>query len=244
MRIAMLWVLGMVIGGQAAGQGVEPQRVALVELFTSEGCSSCPPADALLKKLDGMKTGGGVLIVGLSEHVTYWNNLGWKDPFSQEMFTQRQRGYGERFRLDSVYTPQVVVNGERQVLGSDRGAVVKAAEETGRVRQVVVRINAVVATGKSVVVSFALSGVAKDEEVFAVVADDADSTEVRRGENGGRTLAHVSVARSLVRVGAAVEGARTVTLEMPEGAQGRHVVVFVQEGGMGKVLGAGVKGIS
>jgi len=97
-----------------------PMHAVLVELFTSEGCSSCPPADALLRAIDGKRTEAGQLVVGISEHVTYWNRLGWADPFSSDVYTARQDGYRSHFRLDSAYTPQVVVNGEREVLGSDR----------------------------------------------------------------------------------------------------------------------------
>src|ERR1700722_11498503 len=91
----------------------------LVELFTCEGCSSCPPADALLQKVNGKYSDADQLIVGVSEHVTYWNGLGWSDPFSSSAYTERQNAYGQRFHLDSVYTPQIVVNGQEQIVGSD-----------------------------------------------------------------------------------------------------------------------------
>ena len=81
-------------------------RAVLVELFTSEGCSSCPPADALLQQVNGKYSDAGQLIVGVSEHVTYWNSLGWSDPFSSPIYTERQEAYGQRFHLDSVYTPK------------------------------------------------------------------------------------------------------------------------------------------
>jgi hypothetical protein len=88
----------------------------LVELFTSGGCSSCPPADALLQKVNGKYSDAGQLIVCVSEHVTYWNGLGWSDPFSSPAYTERQNAYGQRFHLDSVYTPQIVVNGRSRLL--------------------------------------------------------------------------------------------------------------------------------
>src|SRR5580704_5019708 len=92
----------------------------LIELFTSEGCSDCPPADELLRQVSGRQTEDGQLIVGISEHVTYWNNLGWRDPFSADQYTERQNAYRTRFGLESVYTPQMVVNGREQFVGSDR----------------------------------------------------------------------------------------------------------------------------
>jgi len=98
----------------------------LIELFTSEGCSDCPPADDLLRQVSGRQTEDGQLIVGISEHVTYRNSLGWRDPFSDDQYTDRQNAYGAHFGLDSVYTPQMVVNGREQFVGSDRRALVAA----------------------------------------------------------------------------------------------------------------------
>ena len=101
-------------------------RPVLVELFTSEGCSSCPPADALLREVNGTRTAAGQLIVGISEHVTYWNNLGWADPFSASIYTERQNAYSRSLNLDSDYTPQMVVNGREQFVGSDRAQLQRA----------------------------------------------------------------------------------------------------------------------
>ena len=106
------------------------QKVVLVELFTSEGCSSCPPADALLRQVNGAETTEGQLIVGISEHVTYWNAQGWSDPFSSPVYTQRQNDYVDRFHLESSYTPQMVVNGAEQFVGSDRAAFVQAVRKS------------------------------------------------------------------------------------------------------------------
>jgi hypothetical protein len=251
--IAALLMVGM--GGawdsaqeKAAGAG----RTVLVELFTSEGCSSCPPADALLTKLNGAHTETGELIVGLSEHVTYWNSLGWADPFSQELYTRRQSAYGDRFGLDSVYTPQVVVNGEAQMVGSDGGGVLRAVQASGKAAgkasTVRLRIERASVVGDKVAVTYAVEGeVPKGAEVWAVIADDMASSKVTRGENGGRTLGHVAVARSLVKVGSGV-GTMTVSLPAPgvvegEPKTGRHVVLFAQERGVGRVLAVESKGL-
>jgi hypothetical protein len=126
--------------GGTATQNQVARSGVLVELFTSEGCSSCPPADELLRQLNGtaapggMQSGGGdgPLIIGLSEHVTYWNRLGWTDPFSAEAYTQRQQAYGRRFQLESVYTPQAVIDGEYEVVGSDREALLAAVAQSAR----------------------------------------------------------------------------------------------------------------
>src|SRR6204780_1466035 len=113
----------------AAVDAARVPKVVLVELFTSEGCSSCPPADALLRQVNGTQTNAGQLIVGISEHVTYWNSLGWSDPFSSSVYTERQNAYGERFHLEGVYTPQMVINGAEQIVGSDRAALLHAVEQ-------------------------------------------------------------------------------------------------------------------
>jgi hypothetical protein len=230
----------------AWGQGAQArqpreQRVVLLELFTSEGCSSCPPADALLRKLDGMRAADGALLVGLGEHVTYWNSLGWRDRFSSEVYTARQQAYGDRFHLDSVYTPQMVVNGQAQMVGSDEQGIaraVAAASASG----VTLRIASVRVVEGRLAVTYTLAGaVPAGAEVWAAVADDRATTDVKRGENGGRQLAHVAVARSLTRVGHAAGGEAMVSLPLPEAMAGqektgRHVVVFVQEAGYGRVL--------
>src|ERR1700679_3524239 len=127
---------------KASTPEAEPGAV-LVELFTSEGCSSCPPADALLQQIAGKQTESGQLIVGISEHVTYWNQLGWPDPFSSDSYTERQNAYGRRFHLDSVYTPQMVINGEEQVVGSDKAAIVRALREEQNPQSLSVHIQAV-----------------------------------------------------------------------------------------------------
>jgi hypothetical protein len=234
-------------GAGASAQVATPQETAqpvLVELFTSEGCSSCPPADELLRKLDGKRTDAGQLIVALSEHVTYWNEGGWTDPFSNEDFTQRQTHYAERFHLDSPYTPQVVVNGEHQVLGSDGRAILHAVEAEKVAAADSLHILKVVATPGGVEITYSVTGTLPKgtASVYAVVADDTDTSTVARGENKGRTLTHVAVARSLTRLGGFKVGeAKTVKLRVPKregaGAQGgQHVVVFAQVDGEGSVL--------
>ena len=227
---------------QAASHPDDDSKVVLLELFTSEGCSSCPPADELLRKLDGQQTNSGQRMIALSEHVTYWNQLGWSDRFSQQAFTDRQNSYGNRFQLDSVYTPQLVVNGNRQVLGSDGRAILRAVAEqeaaTVNLRVLTFRPNE---HGWNL--EFSVAGTVPKEGVaiFAVIADDQDSTHVQRGENEGRTLTHVSVARSLTRV-ASVQSAGTMTVKVDGGAIGQsagtqHLVLFAQERGSGHVLG-------
>ena len=227
-------------------------RLVLVELFTSEGCSSCPPADALLRKINGVQTHSGELVVGISEHVTYWNQLGWVDPFSDEAYTQRQNDYAGHFGLDSSYTPQVVVNGETQVLGSDGTAILKAVTKDEGLSPVTLHIDSLDsgAAAKTMTVTFSLAGhPAHSVDVYAVIADDKAISSVARGENTGRTLEHVSVARSFAKVATLKEAkTMTVSLKVPavikgQPETGRHLILFALEGGVGKVVAVEMKGL-
>jgi hypothetical protein len=235
---------------QSAGGNQPPDHAresapVLVELFTSEGCSSCPPADELLRQINGKHTDSGRLIVGVSEHVTYWNQLGWSDPFSSATYTQRQDAYGQRFHLDSVYTPQMVINGEEQFVGSDSASLLHALNKKEQPAQASVHIDSVTANGNALTIAFSASGDALEHgaDIFAIVAEDAARSNVLRGENSGRTLAHVSVARVFTRVAtvhAATEKTVQVPLAIPSG-QGRHLILFAQAPGLGRVLGVDSK---
>ena len=229
--------LGAVLLRPAAAASSAAHPV-LVELFTSEGCSSCPPADAVLRKLQGQHTPGGQWIVALSEHVTYWNQLGWSDPFSSDRFTERQSLYGDRFHLASVYTPQVVVNGAAEVLGSDESAILRAVRSTDQPSSFKVSIDTVSAGKGDVIVAFSLAGsaAAPSAEIYAVIADDMDTSRVLRGENAGRTLTHVSVARTLTRIALATHAVTLATPPRSAEAGGRHLILFAQEPDGGRVL--------
>src|SRR5580704_4832820 len=131
--VAALIFFAPQLSGQAATPSAPAQRVpVLVELFTSEGCSDCPPADALLAKLDATQPISGAQAIVLSEHVTYWNHQGWSDPFSLDAMTERQEDYVRRFGLDSSYTPQMVVDGTEQFVGSNTRALVAAIEKEAK----------------------------------------------------------------------------------------------------------------
>ena len=221
----------------------------LVELFTSEGCSSCPPADALLKKINGYRVSSGQLVVALSEHVTYWNQLGWADPFSAETWTDRQSRYGDRFHLDSVYTPQVVVNGDAQMSGSDAQGILRAVRAESTSSSLQLHIDAASAQPGAVSVTYTVTGAASSPvELYAVIADDMATSSVLRGENSGRTLMHVAVARNLTRIGSIkADGMATISLHEPATIKGqpetaRHLVLFAQAPGQGKVVAIESKG--
>ena len=218
----------------------------LVELFTSEGCSSCPPADALLGRLDREQPLRNARIIVLSEHVDYWNTGGWQDRFSSAELTERQTEYADLFKLNDVYTPQMVVNGAVQVNGTDGKAIGAALEKAAASHPIPLEITSVQVRGKEVMFSLrsGMPATAGDVNVYAALVDPEDTTKVGGGENHGRTLEHTGVVRVLNRVGST----RTQTLGerpfvfkgivpgRPE-LDGMRLVVFVQRKQIGQVVG-------
>lgn len=225
----------------------KPTSVVIVELFTSEGCSSCPPADTLLRQVHLRETSAGQLIVGISEHVTYWNNLGWKDPYSAQVFTDRQGVYSSRLSPEGPYTPQMIVDGRDQFVGGDAAALERALRDDAQRPHVDLHIVSSSLSSNGIDVSFSLSGqVTKPLDVVAVVTDDADRSNVLRGENSGTLLEHVSVARSLIRVETVTgTAAKSIHLPLPDGfrpaaGSGHHLILFAQEAHQGPIVGAAV----
>ncbi len=229
-------------------QAPQPERsrgAILVELFTSEGCSDCPPADALLRAISGTHLEEGPNIIVLSEHVTYWNDLGWKDVFSSPLFTERQNGYGRKFFLDSVYTPQMVVDGTQQFVGGNRTALLEALHAQAKRPHIDLRITSLQLAADALTVQFSAGNVTANTplDIRAAVTDDLDQTHVLRGENGGHTLTHVAVARSLQRI-AEVRGNGAQTVRIPLASTAfladgpHHLTLFAQQHDLGAVLGA------
>jgi hypothetical protein len=244
-----LALLAVHVGSHAASPesslNTSPSSVAIVELFTSEGCSSCPPADSLLSQINLKQTNAGQLIVGISEHVTYWNNLGWKDPYSSTLFTDRQNVYASRLSPEGSYTPQMVLNGRDQFVGSDGSALERALRDDARREHIALRIVSSTPTSEGIDVKFAFVGSpSKPLDIIAVLADDTDRSNVLRGENSGRLLLHVSVARSMTRVATARDdGEQSIHVSFPEGlstrsGSGHHLILFAQEPHQGAILGA------
>ena len=216
----------------------------LVELFTSEGCSSCPPADALLQRLQREQPVPGVEIVALEQHVDYWNSMGWSDPFSSRQFSGRQQDYGRAFRLRSVYTPQMVVGGTEQLVGSDQPGAEKAIARAASCPRAQVKIESGGSAGLRVTVD-GLPAVSRGDsaDVYLAMVEANLSSKVARGENAGRRLTHTAVARQLARLGTAVPGrpfaaTRPVTPEPGWKRPDLSVVVFVQERRSLRILGA------
>jgi hypothetical protein len=201
-------------------------RPVLVELFTSQGCSSCPPADAFLAELAARDD-----VVALSFHVDYWNYIGWQDPFATKWSTQRQRDYGRALAQRYVYTPEIVVDGAAHAVGSERseverliaeararpGPAVSAERSSGQLH---VRVGAGVGEGT----------------VWLVRFDPEQVTRVERGENGGRTLRNVNVVRAMTKLGSWHGEPLDLRAEAPPGG----CAVIVQEDGPGRVAGAAV----
>ena len=210
------------------------QTPVLAELFTSEGCSSCPPADRLLEKLDRTQPVEGAQIIALSEHVDYWNGLGWADPYSSADFTARQRRYAARLDPDGVYTPQLVIDGEASFVGGDEARALKEIAKAAKREKIAVRVSNVVVSGNRVTARVDAETPA-GTALYVAVAEREAATNVTRGENAGRRLTHVSVVRSVV---AATPG--EVGVALPGGAEtkGLRVVAFVQDKRTLRVLGA------
>ena len=170
---------------------IEPaNKIAVVELFTSEGCSSCPPADLLLKKIAAESKD----VYVLSYHVDYWNYLGWKDPFSQPAFTDRQRQYAKRFNLESIYTPQVVVNGSEEFVGSDEQRLRSSILRSGSLPSI--KLSTDRNNAATIRLTYQLTTTEPVQVHVAFVQPQAVNV-IRRGENSGRTLHHVNVVRQL-----------------------------------------------
>lgn len=242
--LACVCSLSVALGSAQAGSVGKTQRVpVLVELFTSEGCSDCPPADALLMELDSKQFVPGVEAIVLSEHVTYWNHLGWRDPFSLDAMTQRQEEYVRRFSLDSAYTPQAVVDGSSQFVGSDGRAMLAAVSKAAAKPKMNLFIeNARLDHGS---VRFALRGdTIKGSKLIAVLAASATHSEVARGENAGRTLHHTAVVRVLKEMDGREADGRPLTLDSSKSQQlastdgEMRLVVFAIDSRSGHVIGA------
>jgi hypothetical protein len=223
----------------------------LVELFTSEGCSSCPPADALLAKLDQSQPINGADIIVLGEHVDYWDGQGWHDRFSSHQYTERQNEYCGRLHVDSSYTPQMIVDGTDQFVGNDAAHAVRAIQHAAQIPKIKLVISQPVVDGQKVSASVSSPApmATKKADLYAALVDPKDTTEVRGGENGGHRLQHAGVVRSLQRVGKLKDlgaGPISFSLNAPTDAKPdqMRVVVFAQESGQGAVLGAVSAGVT
>ncbi len=212
----------------------------VVELFTSEGCSSCPPADAVLLALSRQPYLNGTPLILLGEHVDYWNYIGWTDRFSAKQFSQRQSDYARDFHLASVYTPQMVIDGQGQFVGNDRADVnhkIAAAAKVPKPAQVTVQWE-----GSSQLRINVQSGGTTRALLLLAVTEDGLSTHVGTGENDGQTLHHAAVVRELRELGSVDKSSFEITTHIsrqPEWSPAElKIAVLLQDPGSGKILGA------
>ena len=231
-----------VASADSAAPPAPPVPVVVVELFTSEGCSSCPAADATLRELIETQPVAGVEVIGLGQHVDYWNRLGWRDPFSAPAFTARQRTYAEALG-SGTYTPQAVVQGHAELVGSQRAKLLAAIEKAGRGPRATVTLARSGTDALAVRVTDLPAGTPATDVVLALTETDL-ATAVRRGENAGRTLRHAPVVRTLRTVGTpGADGTFGATVPLGVVAADwqparLRAVVLVQERASRRIVGA------
>ena len=263
MKLTLYSVAAIVIGGMALFLGVwrasrvearladstQPVRPVLVELFTSEGCSSCPPADALLARLDQEKRLGNAEIIALEEHVDYWDQLGWRDPFSSAQWTQRQEDYAATFKNEGIYTPQMVVDGRKEFVGSSQSTARSAISDASRIEKAEVILSPTQISDSTVRLKIDVkmlpTSASEDAQVWLAVTESELQSNVKHGENAGEDLHHAAVVRSMRKIGSAkltdavaYSGEQEVALDAAWKPRDIRFVVFVQGAKSRHILGA------
>jgi hypothetical protein len=245
-----MWLLPLLAaGGPAATPGAlpPPTRVpVVVELFTSEGCSSCPAADAALLELARAQSVPGVEVIALGEHVDYWNRLGWKDGFSAPAYTARQRQYATGFGTGS-YTPQAVVNGRYEFVGSRTAELAAAVAKAAQAPQAAVSV--AITGGTAQVQVRSLPPGTPATEVLLAITESGLASQVGRGENAGLLLQHAAVVRQLLslgQVGANGTFSATSVIQLAPSWKrpNLRVVALVQEVASRRIVGAATSAVS
>ena len=210
------------------------QGFELVELFTSEGCSSCPKADRVVAELQDKYRDRNMLVLGY--HVDYWDYLGWKDVFSSGMNTLRQQYYTQILHLSSTYTPQAVVNGQYEMIGSDKEKIIAALSRPSAVSPVTVQIDNISIKGKQLMIQTNLGNVSKGDVLIYCLVQRKAETKVKNGENGGHTLQHINIVRKFGQI-PAENGTNKLSLELSEqiNKDAFFVAAFIQERSTGKI---------
>src|SRR5260221_5575021 len=209
--------------------------VAVLELFTSEGCSSCPPADNLLPQLAKLDSN----IIPLSFHVDYWNRLGWTDPFSSSEFSERQRKYGEQFHLEGVYTPQLVINGEYELVGSNRNSATSTIKKVLTEKAAVkINIDEEKKNGNKLLVTCSAEGDLENLDLLAALVQKQAVMNVKAGENNGAKLSHTNVVTSFAKQTAVQK--TSFTLEIPSSITDNNwqLIIYAQQKNDLKITGA------
>lgn len=240
MKQCILLNIVVLLSAISASHAVAAEPVAVVELFTSEGCSSCPPAERVLGDVVASAAKNHQRVFTLAFHVDYWDRLGWKDQFSTAAASQRQYDYAGALRVSNVYTPQMIVNGTAQFVGSDRAAAKQAiAAALQQPAAAEVHVAAAVGTDQQWRVSGNVSGASASSRITVAVVEQKLSTHIKAGENSGRTVAEPSVVRWFTTVAMPADGTFDVhvpTQTLVDSAN-TSVVAFVQNE-RGAVTGA------
>lgn len=238
----------------SAGQPAPSRTPVVIELFTSEGCSSCPPADALLSRLAWTQDVSGAEVIALGFHVTYWDRLGWKDPFSLSQATDRQQQYSRVFGEDRIYTPQMVVDGREEMVGSDEHAVRQAVARLAKAPHTRISLEPHFderGVTARIVVPDLPPGIKEPLDLIFVVIEGHLSTQVKRGENANRLLKHDAVVRGMSKVGM-LDGTTKFPFEvngfLPAAKEERlrpenpwQVVAILQGRSSGRIWGSGIR---
>ena len=216
------------------------QPVAVLELFTSQGCSSCPSADRLLGRTITKAKKDGKNIFALSFHVDYWNRLGWTDPFSAKEYSERQNEYASKLRLNSVYTPQMIVNGAREFVGSDESGLNEAVGKSLGVNAIAAfkTITATLQNSEAPQVQFSLQGNYAGCNINFALVSLSETTSIKRGENGGLTLTNENVVRQFVTVPASAEGTVSFKSSPIPAGNNMTIVAYIQNNRDLKIIGA------
>ncbi|RYU89447.1 DUF1223 domain-containing protein [Mucilaginibacter terrigena] len=212
---------------------------AVVELFTSEGCSSCPPADGLIAKIQKESAGKPVYI--LAYHVDYWNRLGWKDVFSKAEFSHRQSAYSVWLKLKGVYTPQAIVNGKTEFVGSEQGSLYNAIRTgLGKGTVTPVSLTNVNVSGHNAVLKYNAANAADNTTLQLALVQKNAVSHIKSGENNGRTLSHIQIVNELkgIPLGEHKQGETNIKLPGNFTAAGFELIAFVQNNATGEITGA------
>jgi hypothetical protein len=230
--VAILATLALTMHGAPPKLGPSP---VVVELFTSQGCSSCPPADALIHEMANDSAMRG-RVIPLAFHVDYWDSLGWRDPFSSAEWTQRQARYARTMRLNSAYTPQAVVNGTREFVGSNRSTLSAALEKASNEKPMGKVTLTARREGDSLSATIHATVPTNDDLLLAIV-EDGVTTKIEHGENAGRTITNDAIVRKLVRV---KPGQTTIAVPLESAWHDVSATAFVQDRATLAIGAAGV----
>jgi hypothetical protein len=258
MKIFLTIILALAIASsvgplQADNKNAQP---VVVELFTSEGCSSCPPADALLLKLETAQSVHGANVIAIEEHVDYWNHDGWTDPYSSADWTQRQVDYVTHFKGQEPYTPQQIVDGQFEMSGGQEQKTEQAIQQSAAQPKTEITLTAANSSPDGTQLNVRVGKLTGNSdrdaaEVWMAITESGLASSVDAGENAGKNLRHASVLRSLHKIGvanpkndSAFESSQKVKFKSSWKRQNLQVAVFVQEKKSMRILGAAAVPVS